>query len=207
MIWVLVFSDFSRLMEEALRDHEYFKAHCVEWRIYIYADDVAILIAHNDAEVVAKAANIMKVYIDTSLAALKLALSIPKCYNMLLSPREIVGVHYRRNNGLSTTTNKELPARDIRLKDLLDTFTEDRMPAGVCPPSLKHALPYHYKTDFKILGVQFDQVLGFKSHVEQTFRRAGVRQGIMASLAKRSWGLEVGILRSTHQALISSLMA
>ena len=36
--------------------------------------------------------------------------------------------------------------------------------------------------------------------------RAGIRHGVMATLAKREWGLEVNILRSAHATLLTSLM-
>ena len=37
-------------------------------------------------------------------------------------------------------------------------------------------------------------------------QKASKRHGIMASVTQRSWGLEVGILRSAHSALLTSLV-
>ena len=37
-------------------------------------------------------------------------------------------------------------------------------------------------------------------------RKAIVRRGVMAQLASVTWGLEVGVLRSTHLALITGLI-
>ena len=47
--------------------------------------------------------------------------------------------------------------------------------------------------------------MGFGMHFEQMFRRASIRQGIMATLARQAWSLEVGKLRITHAALLTSL--
>ena len=80
------------------------------------------------------------------------------------------------------------------------------MPTGVLPLEFIAKLPYQCPTSFRVLGVQIDSTLGCLDHYNQVSRKAGIRHGIMASLAQRKWGLEVGILRSAHSALLTSLV-
>ena len=206
IIWVLVFSQFSREVEAALQKEDYLKAHNVEWQFYIYADDVALVVAHGDASILLQATHICSNHISKALGNLKLCLGMEKCNNMVLSPEETVGGFYRRSTGLSATLSKELPERDKRLQDLLATFSEGNLPPGNFPNGKKQQLPYNYTESFKILGVLFDSHLGFQQHFHQVIKRASVRHGVMATLAQRRWGLEASILRSTHAALLTSLM-
>ena len=46
-----------------------------------------------------------------------------------------------------------------------------------------------------------------EAHVDDVICRATVRRGAMAQVARSLWGLDVGILRSTHAALITSLIS
>ena len=46
---------------------------------------------------------------------------------------------------------------------------------------------------------------GFEGHTDGVISRTMTRHGAMARLARSSWGLEAGLLRSTHQALITSV--
>ena len=48
--------------------------------------------------------------------------------------------------------------------------------------------------------------MGFTEHVNNILNRALVRHGVMAQLASTEWGLEAGVLRSTHIALVTSLI-
>ena len=54
-------------------------------------------------------------------------------------------------------------------------------------------------------GVLFDPMLSYSSHIHSLIRRARVRHSIMTSLSKSNWGLETGILRAAHNALLVSL--
>ena len=47
--------------------------------------------------------------------------------------------------------------------------------------------------------------LGFEMRVDEDIGRTLVRHGVMGQLARTSWGFEVGIHRSTHKVLITSL--
>ena len=41
--------------------------------------------------------------------------------------------------------------------------------------------------------------------MSNVLRKANVRHGVMARLAKSAWGLEAGVLRPTHLALLPSI--
>ena len=206
MLWVLVFSEFSEIVEGALSRRPYFMEHGIYYKFCIYADDVAVIIAHAEADILTSATGICHIEIEKALNRLDFGLSKPKCNNMIAAPGEVVGGYYRRNNGLSSSVNKKLPERDARLRSLVQIFDENRLPLGAFPPKLKAELPYATPGTFKILGVAFDENLGFGAHYDQVSRKAGIRHGIMATLARRAWGLEVGIMRSAHSALLTSLL-
>ena len=78
-------------------------------------------------------------------------------------------------------------------------------PEGIFPLELANKLPYKFVQSLKILGVVFDDQFGFKLQIDAMLDRAKVRHGVMARLARSSWGLEVGVLRTTHTALLTSM--
>ena len=43
--------------------------------------------------------------------------------------------------------------------------------------------------------------MGFTSHFDKVHRRTITRLGVLAQLARRVWALEVGVIKSTHNAL------
>ena len=100
MLWVLVFSTFSRQTEARLAANPFLQTNKVEWRFYVYADDIALTLTHSNPETLVQAACICHQYIMEGLAQLHLELSTPKCNNVVFSPNNIVGIHFRRNNGL-----------------------------------------------------------------------------------------------------------
>ena len=113
---------------------------------------------------------------------------------------------YRRSNGLARTVNDEVAARYRRLAELLATITGGRLQRGVFPPSLRGKLPYTYAASFRILGVALSARMGFEEHVGAVIGRTTTRHGVMAQLARTTYGLEAGLLRSTHKALITSVV-
>ena len=71
---------------------------------------------------------------------------------------------------------------------------------------MKAELPYEFQKSFKVLGMVLDERLGCEEHGEEMLRRITARHGVMAQLARISWRLETGILRSTHGALLTSII-
>ena len=64
---------------------------------------------------------------------------------------------------------------------------------------------YVYPDPLTRLGVKWDSRLCFMDHISGILTRAGVRHAVMARLVRSSWGLEVGVLRTTHAAPLVSL--
>ena len=206
MLWVLVCSKFSKKAEEKFARDPFFRAMRVKWRFYIFAGDIALTLVHENPEVLLEAADISHNYIAEGLAELKLDLSRHKCNNVVLSPNSVAGAHFRRNNNLPESVIKELPARGKRLQELIKTFQTANTPVGVFLPAFNMQLPYQSPASFRILGVQKDATLGGTDHYTQVFQKASKRHGVMAFLAQRRWGLEVGTLSSAHSALLTSLV-
>ena len=66
--------------------------------------------------------------------------------------------------------------------------------------------PYRYAETIKTPGLCLDELSGFSERMDNGLKKAIVRHGVMAQLASTRWGLEAGVLRSTHLALIASLI-
>ena len=171
-----------------------------------FAGDVTFVSASDRADELVKAANWGDARVRSGLRLMTLSLGVPKYNNSVMSPGAIIGQVVRRGSGLSMTVNKELQTRQARLEGLLATVSEEALPEGVFPRGMRGSRPYTYADLFKVLGVTLDHVMGFETHVTDVIGRVLVRQGVMAQLARRTCGIEVGVLRSTHGALITSLV-
>ena len=66
--------------------------------------------------------------------------------------------------------------------------------------------PYPDKESVKILGVVCDAGLTFAEQIASVFERAKIRMAVLARVAGSSWGPETGMLRLTHEALLTSLV-
>ena len=206
LLWLVHFNKFFEHMESPLGSGEVSAVEeLVRGICLIHADDVTIASAHETATELVRLANRRDEQAGRALKVLRLVLGLGKCRNLVMSPGELIGTVFRRNNGLSRTVNKELLMRERRLGDLLETVEEEQVPWGVFPPILKTQLPYEYATSFRILGVTWDARMGFEARTEGVINRTMTRHGVMAGLARSTWGLEVGLLQSTHQALITSV--
>ena len=58
----------------------------------------------------------------------------------------------------------------------------------------------------RILGVTIDMFFTLDDHYEDMVAKAQLRQRILKKVAGTRWGLEVGVLRSAHAALLTSLI-
>ena len=171
-----------------------------------FADDITIVLAHANSEVLVDAAVRIADFLEERLAKLGLILARPKCCNLVVSPGRMIGQVFRRKSGFTRSYQKDLPKND-RLKDQRACLAEQMgdTPSDAFPLALREALPYAYTDPLKILGVWWDARLCFAEHIHRVLDRAKVRHGVMARLARSTWGLEVGVLRSTHAALLVSL--
>ena len=215
LLWTLRFSRFSAAYQRQARElggsgqqgKGPARVFGFGFGLYIYADDVEYVLTHRDPEALVRIAGTCAGLVEKDLGDLGLQLGPPKCNNMVLSPGAMVGGVFRRANGLAASVNRELPKRDRRMRALLPTMTEADLPEGIFPPSFRTRLPFNFGEQIRLLGLIIDDGLTQEKQVDSVMRRVLVRQGVMAQLAKRKWGLEVGILRSTHATLITSLIS
>ena len=77
---------------------------------------------------------------------------------------------------------------------------------SIFPREWRADLPFKWQEEMEILGVTFDERLCFRAHIQRLLGRAKVRHSVMSKLARSSWGLETGVLRVTHEALLTSLI-
>ena len=96
--------------------------------------------------------------------------------------------------------NGRLLDRRIALEESAGTVRPDVFPAASRPMS-----PYVFPESIRILGLQWDSWLCFAEHVNNVLSRAKIRHGVMSRLARSTWALEVGALRSSQAALLTSL--
>ena len=66
--------------------------------------------------------------------------------------------------------------------------------------------PYSTVAQIKILGVAFDKEFSFRAHLERSLAKAKTILAILPVVSSCSWGLKVGMLRLTGNALIISLL-
>ena len=180
--------------------------HGVKLQLYIYADDIVEVLTHHCPIILQQAAAELKVITGEILQKLGLRLSVHKCLNLSMSPGSYVGDLFRRKMGLSDKAKYEAPKRDARLQRLAQLLQQEAVEEGLCPESIKSELPYEYSSSIKILGLVLDENLGFAEHTANVLKRAIARHGVMAQPASTGWGIEAGVLRSTHIALITSLI-
>ena len=88
---------------------------------------------------------------------------------------------------------------------LIDCATAELSMSRVFPLEHRSALPFQWHEEIRILGVIFDPLLTFRGHIQKLMQRAQLRHCIMSSLSRTNWGLETGILRTTHSAQLVSL--
>ena len=66
--------------------------------------------------------------------------------------------------------------------------------------------PFLQQETARVLGVLLDSHMTLDEHYKVLMSKAQVRQGILARVARMTWGLDTGVLRVTQEALITSLL-
>ena len=206
MLWNLFFNGIHESICQTFNQSEHAREHKVQLHIYIYADDIALVLTHPCPHILQQAAMALHEITINKLKNIGLHLSVPKCQNILMSPGGYVGDIFRRSPTMTQKARNEAEQRDNRLSTIAAMMGEAATEVGLCPEGIKDNLPYKYMKTIKLLGLQLDERLGFATHLAGILQKAIVRHGIMAQLASTTWGLEAGVLRSTHIALITSLI-
>ena len=205
LLWLLHFND---LRAAARREVAGWTGHLADVRaldVY-FADDVTLCLAHPSPAVLAQAAVRLSVLLAGELRRLGLELGRPKCRNLVMSPGRMRGYVYRRQTGPSASYRQGLKRNDELLERRTCPAEElGDVPEDVFPVAMRASLPYVYSDPLRILGAPWDGRMCFMDHISGVLDRANVRHGVMARLAHSTWGLEVGVLRATHAALLVSL--
>ena len=76
---------------------------------------------------------------------------------------------------------------------------------GAIPGSLTAQMPYQRAAQARVLGVILGGQFGFRQQVAGVLRRSGIPHGLEAGQARSILGLEAGILRTAHAALLTHL--
>ena len=85
----------------------------------------------------------------------------------------------------------------------------DFEPSEDCPRATENCwegFPNKVAPTMKVLGVTFDRFYSLDEHYSSVIAKAQMRQGISSTATKRDWRLEIGLLKMTRDAGISSLL-
>ena len=205
LLWLVLFDEvLPKIERKRAEEPEVFGE--ANFQDFIYADDITTVFAHKDAGEIPRIATRNAEIIQEVLNDIRLRLSCPKSLNFAISPGLIARRTFRRMPKPQRYENMERPMQDQQNETKLDDLTEaGRMEQGVFPRSMSGGLPFEWKETIRILGVLFDPLLAFRQHVQGLLSRARVRRSIMVSLSRSNWGLETGIPRTTHDALLVGL--
>ena len=143
LLWLFHFDNLETLLR-ARRNRWKGRIREVVTHILIYADDVTYLVAHEDPQVAALAAQQCAKDIQEILKDhLGLHLSQGKSFNIVLSPGDFIHGLFRRAGDIPTATRNDLEQRENQLSRLNED--DDQMghtPQGVFPSSLVPHLPF-----------------------------------------------------------------
>ena len=205
LLWLVIFNDIQSFLEEQRKKEPETFAGAIFLDL-IYADDITSLFAHEDASRIPSIAQRNAQLICCALLRLELKLSAPKSYNFVISPGLVLHGAFRRVPNSHTLTNMGRPLLDQQnMSGLEDLSTNELLEKGIFPPELRPQLPFEWRDKIRVLGVLLDPLLTYTDHIQSLIRRARVRHSVMTSLSRSNWGLETGILRATHNALLVSL--
>ena len=155
-------------------------------------------------------AHLLVTMVRTILADLSLELNESKSVNMVLSPYYLPRGIYRRVSGARVLTTKkrqrELQELEAAIDDTILEFDPYEDIDGITAEERNQGYPYPLAENIRVLGVLLDRHMQLDAQVESLLAKAQVRQGILKKVAGSKWGLEVGILSMTHDALINSLL-
>ena len=117
-----------------------------------------------------------------------------------------VGSLFRRAPDPHRESNLERPLLDVQGQMQSWGLSEaELLEASVSPVSWRQPLPYIWTERMGISGVYSDPLLAFSAHLASLPSRVRIRRSVLARLSRSNWGLETGVLRSTHSALLVSL--
>ena len=208
LLWLMFFNNVHTRLEE-LRGLQ--SAPRGTHHDYLFADDITTMIVSKAIEQVKTLSHRNVANVRTTLSEDFLTLQEAKTHNILMRPALLPQGVYRRGPPLSLLSTKRRLHRQYQHEATYDRTLLEFDPHEHSALTSREAIdaegfPYPLEEFTKILGVLIDDRLTMDAHIGSLMTRAQLRQGILAKLARTSWGLETSVLRITHDALLTSLL-
>ena len=176
---------------------------------FIYAADITMLISAPTLNGLRRAAARNVEYLRVALKKLSLKLNEKKTKNLVFHPLLLPNGIYRRTTAYrfpNTEKRMETQNRALAglLKEILDFDPYQDIPT--IEDNFWDGFPFPVTPTLRILGVAIDMFFSLDEHFRDPVAKAQLRQGILEKVAGTKWGLEVGVLKMTHDAVITSLL-
>ena len=202
---------FNRISKDLSRMREGEGLVGVTYKDLIFADVITLLITADSQQDLQKAAELNVGYLRKILANMLLKLATHKCQNIVFNPMLMpLGIFRRTDNVRYPTTVNRLRKQHRAEAGFLTTpidFDPFEEEAGIENVGIEYRnYPFPKKETVKILGVTIDSQFTLDEHFTNIVTKAAVRQCLLTKVSNSHWGLEVGTLHITHNAVINSLL-
>ena len=206
LLWLIFFNPIAkRLREERLKN----PGITAEHGDYIYADDITMVISAKTLEELRSEAAKNIRALRLILSELSLELSDEKTRNLVFHPNLLPNGIHRRMPDLKYPNTKQRTEQQLRAVAamLIETLDFDPyLPRQEEELNFWEGFPFPVTQTMRILGVTIDPFFALDEHYKDIVTKARLRQGILGKVAGTKWGLEVGVLKMTHDAVIISLL-
>ena len=116
---------------------------------------------------------------------------------------------FRRNTDLRfQATGKRRTEQHRKLGAIMSNVL-DFDPEGELPEAEMNfweGFPFPAVESMKVLGLTIDMFFALDDHYQEIVGKAQMRQGILSRVAKCKWGMDTGVMKMTHDAVITSLL-
>ena len=181
----------------------------VEYKDVVFADDITLLITARSLSELRIAAARNVTYIRQILRELSLELSDEKTKNIILSPTLLPDGIFRRSSDLRFQATKKRRVEQHRkvgaiMTRVLDFDPEEDIP--MADMNFWEGFPYPAAESMRVLGLTVDMFFSLDEHYQEIINKAQMRQGILSRVARCKWGMDTGVMKMTHDAVITSLL-
>ena len=181
----------------------------MEYTDVVFADDITTLITAGTQEDLQIAARFNAEALHEVLKEMLLQLNAQKCQNIVFNPMLLPMGIFRRSGRIRfpTTTRRlrnQRKAEAAFLPEPIDFDPQEN--ANVANAQESNGFPFPITDTVKVLGVTIDSQFTLDEHFKNMCTKAAVRQSILSKVANSHWGLELGTLHITHNAVINSLL-
>ena len=208
ILWLMFFNEISRkLHQRRIQRGEDVSA----FRDYIFADDLTTVITAPTEDILQRRAAHNAEDVRVIMKKRFLDVQEAKTQNMVCRPKILEHGVYRRSPPLSALAKRTRMERQFHREASFGCPpVEFDLEGGAEMPTRMHAACGGYPSPLgetvKVLGVYLDSHMTLDEHFRALMSKAQMRQGILARVARMTWGLDTAVLRVTHDALITSLL-